>query len=163
MNLITRLFLTLSVVSVIAGCALPGSIPLNSTNADDLLKRMGKPTETTSNPAGGEYWDYVYGPAGFETWRFGIDGGRVVRSREQLITFERLHQVKTGTSTEKDVRVLLGKPSMVTRLQNQTAWEWRVNFQPGLGYFVVNFDANGIAQSTAVLNDFIGDWGPGDH
>jgi hypothetical protein len=162
MNPITRLFLTLSIAGVIAGCAIPGAIPLNTINADELVKRMGKPAETLANPAGGEYWDYVYGPAGFETWRFGIDNARVVRSSEQLLTYQRLHKVQAGVSTEKDVRALLGKPSAIMRLRNESAWEWRVNLHPGLGHYVVRFDPNGIALGTAVLTDFISDWGPGD-
>lgn len=141
---------------LLAGCAIPGSIATN-TSADELVRKLGKPSETSANPAGGEHWDYVYGPAGFETWRFSVDAGRVVRGSEQLLTFARLHQVQVGVSTEKDVRALLGKPSGITALRNGPAWDWRVNLEPTLGHFVVSFDRNGIATSTMVLHDFHAD------
>lgn len=162
MKRMTRLLISLFILALLGACATPRLIPLNTTNADELLKRLGKPTETMPNPAGGEYWDYVYGPAGFETWRFGIDSGRVVRSSEQLLTHARLYQVMAGKSTEKEVHALLGKPSEITRYANHSAWSWRVNLQPTLGHFAVQFDRNGIAQGTLIVTDFQADGDRGD-
>lgn len=144
--------MSLAALALLAGCAFPGSVATN-ISADELAQKLGKPTETRPNPAGGELWDYVYGPAGFETWRFGIDGGRVVRSKEQILTQQRLHQVVPGQTTEAQVRDLLGKPSGITKLATGNAWDWRVDLVPTPGYFVVNFDRSGVATSIAVLMD----------
>lgn len=153
MNPIFRMTFVLLILGVLAGCALPGSIQPNTTNADELLKKLGKPAETRANPAGGEYWDYVYGPSGIETWRFGIDGGRVVRSKEQLLTYERLYKVTPGSTTQAQVLDLLGKPSGITNLAMGPSWDWRVDLRPTMGHFVVNFDRQGIASSVNVMMD----------
>lgn len=143
----------LLILGALTGCALPGAIAPNTTDADTLAKKLGNPTETRANPGGGEFWDYVYGPAGTETWRFAVDNRRIVRSVEQLLTHERLYKVVPGVSTEREVRELLGKPGQIRNLAMGPTWEWRANLQPTPGYFVVNFDHKGIATSTAVLVD----------
>jgi hypothetical protein len=143
----------LLILGVLAGCAQPGLIVPNSTSADELLRKFGKPAETRANPSGGEFWDYVYGPAGAETWRFSIDGGRVVRSKEQLLTFERLYKVIPGTTTEAQVRELLGKPSQIMNLRVGPVWEWRANLQPAPGHFFVTFDGKGVAVSKGAVLD----------
>lgn len=140
------------VLAVLAGCAFPASIATN-ISADELAQKLGKPTETRPDPAGGEQWDYVYGPAGFETWRFGIDGGRVVRSKEQILTQQRLQQVVLGKTTQAQVRELLGKPSGITSYASGNTWDWRVDLVPTPGHFIVNFDSSGVATSVGVLMD----------
>ena len=158
MNPITRFAMTaLLMMSTLAGCALPGAIAINATNADELQRRLGKPTETLANPAGGEFWDYAYGPEGMETWRFGVDGGRVVRSKEQLLTFERLHMVNTGSATQAQVRGLLGKPSQILQFAMGPVWEWRVNMHPTPGHFFVQFDQQGVATGKGAMTDFHAD------
>ena len=149
----------LLILGALAGCALPSSIAPNTTSADELLKKLGKPTETRPNPQGGEFWEYVYGPAGTQTWLFGVDGGRMVRSAEQLLTYQRLYQVVPGVTTEAKVRELLGKPSQITHFATHTAWDWRVNLTPYMGYFVVLLDRNGVAIGINVLTDMTIDSG----
>ncbi len=153
MNLLSRIAPPLLMLCALAGCAFPGSIVPNTTQADTVLKKLGKPTDTRANPQGGEIWDYAYGPAGTETWRFGIDGGRMVRSAEQLLTHERLYQVIAGTTTEAQVRELLGKPGKITSFALGPVWEWRVDLRPNLGHFIVSFDHKGVATGTGVLMD----------
>ena len=75
MKAIARLLTALLIATGLAGCALPGAIAPNTTSADELVRKLGKPSDTRANPGGGEYWDYVYGPAGTQTWRYGVDGG----------------------------------------------------------------------------------------
>jgi hypothetical protein len=159
MNIISRITTVLLTVVTIAGCALPGTIVPNTTNADELVNKLGKPTATRANPGGGEFWDYVYGPAGTQTWRFGVDGGRMVRSAEQLLTYDRLYQVVPGVTTQDQVRELLGKPGQVRRLAMGPTWEWRVDLKPNLGHFIVNFDDRGLATSIGVLMDMTIDSG----
>lgn len=157
MNPISRFTTALLLLGVLAGCALPDRIVPNTTSADVLVSKLGKPSTTRANPSGGEIWDYVYGPSGFETWRFTIDGGRMVRSKEQLLTYERLYKVVPGTTTEAQVLDLLGKPSAIMKLSMGPSWEWRINMRPNLGHFIVNFDRNGIASSIGVMMDMTHD------
>ena len=153
MNLISRLASVLLIIGALASCALPGAIVPNTTTADELLKKLGKPTDTRPHPQGGELWEYAYGPEGTETWLFGVDRGRMVRSATQLLTQERLHRVVPGVTTEAQVRELLGKPRRVTRFREETAWEWRVHLQPAKGLYVVRFGHNGLVTGINVLED----------
>jgi len=159
MNLIHRIIPALLIVGALAGCALPGSIVPNTTDADVLLKKLGKPTDTRPNPQGGEFWEYVYGPAGTETWLFGVDGGRMVRSAEQLLTYDRLYKVVPGVTTQAQVRELLGKPGQIMRLRHEIIWDWRVDLRPTLGHFIVRFDPNGVATGVGVMMDMTLDSG----
>jgi hypothetical protein len=153
MRLISRFIPVLLIIGALAGCAMPGSIVPNATTADELLKRLGQPTEKRANPQGGEFWEYAYGPEGVETWLFAIDQGRMVRSSTQLLTEERLRQVVPGKTTEAEVRALLGKPREITRFREEIAWEWRVRLGPEYGVYVVRFSPNGIATGINVLRD----------
>ena len=140
-------------IGVLAGCAAPGSIVPNTTSADELVKKLGKPTDTRPNPQGGEFWDYAYGPEGIVTWRYAIDNKRMVRSADQLLTQERLYKVEPGTTTEAGVIQLLGRPRLVTRYSHETAWEWRVSLPPNMGIFVVRFSHDGVALGVGIQTD----------
>lgn len=157
MNSICRIVSFMIVLGTLAGCATPASVVPNNTTADELQQRLGKPTDTRANPQGGEYWEYAYGPMGTETWLFGIDRGRVVRSSTQLLTEERLYRVIPGVTTEAQVRELLGRPREITKLRYETAWEWRVDMSPNLGFYVVRFDSKGVATGINVLVDMSSD------
>jgi hypothetical protein len=146
--------ITLALLSgVLAACALPGSVAPNTTNADELVRKLGKPSDMRPNPQGGEYWDYVYGPEGYTTWRYAIDKGRVVRSAEQLLTLERLHKVTPGVTNEAGVIEMLGRPRLISRFSHETAWEWRVNLQPERGFFIVRFGPDGIVRGAGIMAD----------
>jgi len=153
MNLNSRLIPALLVIAALAGCAMPSAIKPGATTADELVQRLGKPTATRAHPQGGESWDYVYGPEGVETWRFDVDGSRMVRSATQLLTHERLYRVVPGVTTEAEVLELLGKPREIVRFRDETAWEWRVRLAPSYGIFVVRFGPNGLATGVNVLVD----------
>ncbi len=161
MKIISSLVLLL-LATALAGCALPGSIVPNATSADALVKKLGKPSDMRANPQGGELWDYVYGPEGYATWRYGVDSGRMVRSADQLLTYERLYKVVPGVTNEAGVIELLGRPRVVTRYNHETAWEWRVNLAPNKGIFVVRFGHDGLARGVGVLTDVILDGGIGE-
>jgi len=140
-------------VGVLAGCAQPGSIVPNTTTADELAKKLGRPTDKRPNPQGGEFWDYAYGPEGVATWRYAIDDNRMVRSADQLLTYERLHKVVPGVTTEAGVIELLGRPRLVTRYSYETAWEWRVDLSPNRGIFFVRFGHDGLARGVGIMAD----------
>ena len=142
-------------VGMLAGCVNPGSIMPN-TAADDLVKKLGKPTDTR-NAQGGESWDYVYGPEGVTTWRYVVDSNRTVRSIEQLLTHERLYKVVPGVTTEAGVIELLGRPGVVTKYHHEVAWEWRADVSPNNGHFIVRFGHDGIARGVGVLLEILAD------
>ncbi len=148
---IVRLFV-ISLTFVLAGCAVPSAIKPGTT-ADELTQKLGKPTAVRPAAGGGESWEYAYGPEGTETWLFGIDQGRTVRSATQLLTEERLRQVVAGKSTETDVRALLGQPRDITRYHDTSTWEWRVAVGPAMGMYVVHFGTDGKARGYNVLKD----------
>lgn len=153
MRLFFRLAPVLLIIAALASCAMPGAIVPNETTADELLKKLGKPTDTRRDAQGGELWEYAYGPEGTETWLFGIDGARMVRSATQLLTEERLHRVVPGVTTQAQVIELLGKPRLITQYREESAWEWRVNLRPTMGVYVVRFGPNGLATGINVLMD----------
>ena len=153
MNAFRRFAVILTVIGLLAGCAMPSAIVPNATTADELLKKLGQPTDKRPNPQGGEFWEYAYGPEGTETWLFGVDQGRMVRSSTQLLTEERLRQIVAGKSTEADVRTMLGKPRDITRYGNITTWEWRVRVGPAMGMYVVHFGTDGTVIGYNVLLD----------
>ncbi len=157
MHTLRKLIAALFTLALLGGCAMPGSIVPGGTSADELLKRLGQPTDRRNNPQGGEFWEYAYGPEGTETWLFGIDTGGMVRSSTQLLTEERLQKIVPGETTEADVRTLLGKPREITRLRGETVWEWRVNIGLDPGTYVVRFDDNHRALGYNVLRDFLSD------
>lgn len=147
-----RSFWMVLAISVLAGCANPGSI-LPNTSADELIQKLGKPTDTRRNAQGGESWDYVYGPEGFTTWRYVVDTNRTVRSIEQLVTHERLYKVVPGETNEAGVLELLGRPALISRFSHEVAWEWRADLSPSKGHFIVRFGHDGIARGVGVLTD----------
>lgn len=147
----------LLILAILAGCAMPGSIVPGRATADELLQKLGKPTDTRVNPQGGEFWEYVYGPAGTQTWLFGIDRNRKVSSATQLLTQERLYRVVPGETTEAQVRELLGPPREVVRFREETAWEWNADLSPNQGVFVVRFGPDGRATGVNVLYDYSSD------
>jgi outer membrane protein assembly factor BamE (lipoprotein component of BamABCDE complex) len=152
MKAIYALFLGL-MIAVLAGCALPGSIVPNTTTAGELVQKLGRPSDKRPNPQGGEFWDYVYGPEGFTTWRYAVDTSGMVRSAEQLLTLERLYKVVPGETNEAEVLELLGKPRMINRYRHEVVWEWRVNLSPVRGVYIVRFGFDGRARSVGVVED----------
>jgi outer membrane protein assembly factor BamE (lipoprotein component of BamABCDE complex) len=154
MRLIPRRAITLAAVlaGVLAGCAAPSAIKPGAST-DELTQKLGKPAAVRPGPGGGESWEYTYGPEGTQTWLFGIDQGRTVRTATQLLTEERLRQIVPGKSTETDVLALLGKPRDVTRYSDTTTWEWRVSVGPAMGMYVVHFGTDGKASGYNVLKD----------
>jgi len=153
MQLFFRTTSLIVLIGALAGCAMPGAVVPNTTTADELMQRMGKPTDTRTQPQGGELWDYARGPEGTETWRYEIDRNRIVRGVTQLLTEERLRQIVPGVTTDAAVRELLGRPRDSGVAGGETWWEWRVDLPPHLGVFIVRFDAKGVATGTNVLID----------
>ena len=119
-----------------------------------MTQKLGKPTEVRPGLQGGESWDYVYGPEGFQTWRFDLDRSRVVSGSTQLLTLERLQRVVAGVTTQEEVKTLLGKPRESVVLREETVWEWRVALIAEYGVYVVRFGPNGVVTGFNVLRDF---------
>jgi outer membrane protein assembly factor BamE (lipoprotein component of BamABCDE complex) len=150
---IIPVLLVSGVMGLLGGCAIPSAIKPGAT-ADELTQKLGKPTEVRPGPQGGESWDYVYGPAGVQTWRFDLDRSRVVSGSTQLLTPERLQRVVAGVTTQEEVKTLLGKPREIVMLGGETVWEWRVAMNAEYGVYVVRFGPNGVATGYNILRDF---------
>lgn len=145
--------IVIMLIGLFAGCAVPSAIKPGAS-ADELLQKLGKPTEVRPGPQGGESWDYVYGPEGLQSWRFDIDRSRKVSSVTQLLTEERLRRVTAGVTTQEQVKTLLGKPREIVQYREEIVWEWRVAIGPEYGVYVVRFGPNGLATGYNVLRDF---------
>jgi len=59
-----RITAVLLIAGFLGGCAMPGAVVANATTADELLMRLGQPTDKRVNPQGGEFLEYAYGPEG---------------------------------------------------------------------------------------------------
>lgn len=160
MKLPKALFAALAMSALAGGCAFPERIQPGSTTAAELVTRLGQPTEKRQGAAGSESWDYVYGPEGVQSWRFGIDGKGMVVSATRLLTEERLGRIVPGISSEADVLDLLGKPRDIIRYRAETAWEWRVKINPQYGIYVVRFGSDGKATGYNILQDMLFDGSP---
>lgn len=150
MSRITALVLA----AVLTACVSPGSIAPN-TSADELLQKLGKPSEVRRTANGGEAWDYVHGPAGYTTWRYTIDNKRLVRNVDQLLTDERFHKITIGLSREADVIEQLGQPRMKQRVGNGIAWEWRVILTHTPGIYFVTFGPDGVVSNQGTITDIV--------
>lgn len=144
---------------LVAGCAMPERIVPNQTSADELMRQLGEPSTKRPNPAGGEVWDYVYGPQGVQTWRFTVDPGRKVSSATPLLTEERLRRLTPGQSTEQDVLEALGQPRDTGRVGGEMTWEWRVDLPPRVGVYVVRSGNDGRVSGYNILPDVLIDGG----
>ena len=104
------------VLLVLAGCAgMPGKPELTpgKSTAQDVAKQMGKPALELKAPDGGKVEYFTTFPAGRVTYGVTLGPDGVVRSVDQRLTQDNVHQVKAGMSKQQ-VLELLGPPRQET-------------------------------------------------
>jgi hypothetical protein len=133
------------VATLLLGCAAlePPSFP-PGTSMSEVEARMGKPRAIAKAPGGDVVWQYPDGPVGQTTWMVEFGPDQRVRSAYQALTEARMAKIVPGTTTQDDVRLLLGPPgeTMLFGRTNEETWSYR--YQTGASgnwIYNVNFDA----------------------
>ena len=128
-----------------AACAslAPPSFP-PGTSVSEVESRMGKPRAVVKAPDGDTVWQYPTGPLGQRTYMVDFGPDQRVKSVYQALTEARFAKIVPGTTTQDDIRLLLGPPgeTMFFSRMNEEVWSYR--YQSGAStnwIFNVNFDA----------------------
>jgi len=151
-----------SCIGVLGGCASPRSLVSGQSNEADVRGRLGNPTDTRADRNGEQIWEYATGPEGFETYRvrFGADGK--VKEVTQLLSEEQLDKVVPGSTTQAEVRLLLGRPMEEVTYMPGLTWTWRYMRTGSIpGWLIVTFNPNGtVRDKIAVVEQTNGDGEP---
>jgi hypothetical protein len=128
-----------------AACAslAPPSFP-PGTSMSEVEARMGKPRAVVKAPGGGVVWQYPNGPIGQTTYMVDFGPDQRVTSVYQALTEARLAKIVPGTSTQDDIRLLLGPPGETMRFSRMNEEVWSYRYQSGAStnwIFSVSFDA----------------------
>lgn len=96
---------------LLAGCAgySPGDLGAGASQ-EQVIARMGAPTERVALPGGGARLEYARGPFGKHTYRVELDAQGRVRSVSQILTEANFEALPAGVP-QAEVRERLGKPS----------------------------------------------------
>jgi outer membrane protein assembly factor BamE (lipoprotein component of BamABCDE complex) len=80
---------------------------------------------------------------------------------EQVLTQANLARVVAGKTTAKEVRELLGPPSITTRwwLRDVDEWDYLVLADNRFHDFLIEFSAGGVVSKTTLLHDAVYDAG----
>ena len=94
------------------------------SSAQEVDTLMGPPAERIASPDGGATWFYPRAPFGPYTYAVRLSAGGVVQSVEQVLTLENIAKIRTGETTAKGVRALIGPPWRTTHLDRQQRDVW---------------------------------------
>lgn len=153
-----KILKTLLLAMVLQGCASydgRGLVPGASTAAD-VERVMGAPAEKQTSTAGDSVWFYPRGPFGRHTYAVSVAPNGVVRGIEQTLTVANMEKVHAGSSTARDVRLVFGPPTRVTRNHrgDREVWEYRMVNQIQIPYnLFVQYSDDGIVREMLFLRD----------
>ena len=128
-----------------AACALlvpPSFSP--GTGMSEVESRMGKPRDVVKAPDGGIVWQYPTGPLGQTTYMVDFGPDQRVRRVYQALTLEQFAKIVPGTTTQDDIRLLLGPPGQTMSFPRMNEVVWSYHYQASASdnrIFNVNFDA----------------------
>lgn len=147
--------------ALLCGCASydgRGLQPGKSTAAE-VEALMGPPAERRVSAEGGSVAYFTRGPLGRHTYAatYGPDG--VLRSIEQVLTYENANKLVPGTTTRQQVRELFGPPGEVSRLprQQREVWEYKWLYYDDKRVLWVQFSDDGIVREAINMHDFAAD------
>jgi outer membrane protein assembly factor BamE (lipoprotein component of BamABCDE complex) len=155
-----KLYSTLAVMALIAGCASfsgSGLTPGKSTRAE-VEAAMGKPAAADAKPNGETYLYFSRLPIGRKIYLAKIGPDGVLRGIEQTLTKENLAKVKADM-TQAEVRELLGptwRSVYLSRLERDV-WEYPWQLVEERRIFWVQFSRDGKVRETIELHDFEAD------
>jgi hypothetical protein len=153
-----KILKTLLFLALLQGCAAydgRGLVAGNST-AEDVARVMGAPAEKLQAATGDTIWFYPRGPFGRHTYAVSVAPNGVMRGIEQTLTMGNMEKVTAGSSTAKDVRMIFGPPTRVTRnhRRDREVWEYRMYNQIQIPYnLFVQFSDDGIVREMLFLRD----------
>lgn len=156
MTMISRIFLVGA--ALLAGCAAYDGRGLvaGTSTAADVERVMGAPAERLQATTGDTIWFYPRGPFGRHSYAVSVAPNGVMRGIEQTLTVRNLEKIAAASSTAKDVRMLLGPPTRVTRnhRQDREVWEYRMFNQIDIPYnLFVQYSDDGIVREVLFLRD----------
>ena len=135
---------------LLQGCAtLFGPPPLPGETVEQVVDKLGVPSEVYPEPDAGQVYSYPQGPMGQYTWmaRFGPD--RRLLSYDQVLTGERFAMIKIDRATKTDVLRTLGRPAERSRvaLHDYEVWSYRYK-ENGVwnSMMHVHFDQDGVVR-----------------
>jgi hypothetical protein len=137
--------LALAIASLAAACASlgPPSFPAGTSMAE-VEARMGRPQAVVNAPGGVVVWQYPNGPVGQTTYMVDFGPDQRVTTVYQALTEQRIAKIVPGTTTQADIRLLLGPPgqTMFFSRMNEEVWSYRYQTGASMNWiFNVNFDA----------------------
>jgi hypothetical protein len=146
-------------VLFIAGCASYDGRTLvpGTSRAADVQALMGEPAEKLAAANGDTVWFYPRLPAGRQTYAVRLSRDGVVRSVEQRLTEANLRNIVAGTTTMREVRLLLGPPFRTVRFARlqRLVWDYPMynDFQAEYN-LSVQFSDDGIVREVLLLKDY---------
>lgn len=113
-------------VLLLAGCV--ASIPTQvqpGQPGDEVMRRVGAPTQRYALPDGSSRLEYARGPYGLETWMIDLDAAGRVKQVRQVLTEAEFATVLPGQTRDEVLRHI-GRPGTVQGAwQDRTLWYWR--------------------------------------
>jgi hypothetical protein len=132
-----------------------GLVPGSSTAAD-VERVMGKPADKLAASTGDTIWFYPRGPFGRHTFAVSVAPDGVMRGIEQTLTVRNLERIVAGSSTTRDIRMIFGPPTRITRnhQRDRNVWEYRMFNQIQIPHnLFVQFSDDGIVREVLFLRD----------
>jgi hypothetical protein len=144
-----------------AGCASYSGRGLEPGTAteSDVLRVMGKPTETLTRANGDKRLYYSRQPEGREIYAATIAPDGRLRAIDQTLVPENIRKVTIGVTAEQ-VRDLLGPPYTAERTAQQPYPVWEYRWMLGIDRRVlwVSFNQEGVAREVTETHDYT--WEP---
>jgi len=145
-------------VLLAAGCAsYDGSrlVP-GQSGAKQVEDLMGPPKERVTLSSGETIWFYPHGPYGSTTYAVRLSAAGVVQSVDQVLTYENIAKLKPGTTTQREVREILGPPSGYSHLdrQQRDVWFYPVENQIMVKHnLYVQFSTDGVVRELVMVRN----------
>jgi hypothetical protein len=150
-----RICLALLLASGCASFEGAGLVP-GQSDAKKVEEMMGQPKERITLASGDTLWFYPHGPFGSTTDAVRLSPAGVVKSVEQVLTYENIARLKPGETSNRQVREILGPPSGTTHLdrQQRDVWIYPIKNQIQIPHCLnVQFSADGIVREVLTIRD----------
>ncbi len=116
---------------------------------------MGRPALRVSHPDGSSVLYYPRGPAGRQSYAAVIGSDGKLKAVEQRLTEENFAKIVIGSTTQQQVRELLGPTTIVTRLPRiaRDVWEYKIGINADPYVLWVQFSDDGVVREVLKARD----------